>query len=236
MKRKRGKIIFVFHPPSRLVLKCLRSALGQQRDHTFISLIMLSENTGTHFETLQSGYGVCLREHEYGSNMWMDVRMIDGLMTVVINLISVQQRLVVVHRKMFDFRNFDGHSLVKASLEDKCPPLRPLGLKNRQNSPEGVHMPVCLCVAVRVCCPCVLVPEHAVNHIICLLRCIVCRTFLTANRPKKLLHQDSLWQTQREAKESWANKWREKIEERKAKDQQKRMVTAYGLDYSRISL
>lgn len=92
-----------------------------------------------------------MREREYGLNVGMDVRMIDGLMTVVINLISVQQRLVVAHRKMFDFRKFDGHSLVKASLGDKFPPFRPLGLKNRQNSPEGMHMPMCLCVSMCVC-------------------------------------------------------------------------------------
>lgn len=111
----------------------------------------------THFETLQSGYGVgvCVRKSVYGSNVGMDVRMIDGLMMVVINLISVQQRLVVANRKMFDFRKFDGHSLVKASLEDECPPLCPLGLKNRQNSPEGMRMPVCVsvCVCVLSLCP-----------------------------------------------------------------------------------
>lgn len=49
---------------------------------------------------------------------------------------------------MFDFRKFDGNSLVKASLKDECPPLRPLGLKNRQNSPEGMRMPVCVSVCV----------------------------------------------------------------------------------------
>lgn len=80
-------------------------------------------------------------------------------MAVVLNQISVQQRLVVAQRKMFDFKKFDGHSLVNASAEDKCPPLRPLAFKNRQNSPEGARMPVCTYVHAcgRVCMCVVLV-------------------------------------------------------------------------------
>lgn len=53
--------------------------------------------------------------------------MIDGLMNLLMILFSVQRRLAVAHRKRFDFKKFDGHNLVKASVEDKCPPLCPLG-------------------------------------------------------------------------------------------------------------
>lgn len=51
--------------------------------------------------------------------------MMDGLMDSPLNLFPVQ--LAVAHRKRFDFKKFDGHNLVKASVEDKCPPLCPLG-------------------------------------------------------------------------------------------------------------
>lgn len=53
--------------------------------------------------------------------------MTDGPLNVPLNLFSMQHGLVVAQRKRFDLKKFDGHNLVKASMEDKCPPLCPLG-------------------------------------------------------------------------------------------------------------
>ena len=83
--------------------------------------------------------------------------VIDALMTAVTNLISVQQRLVVAHRKMFDFVKFDGHSLAKASLQDKCPPLRPLVLKKKKETKVTrgrAHARVSMCLCVPSLCLC----------------------------------------------------------------------------------
>lgn len=120
--------------------------------------------------------------------------------------------------------------------------LSPLDWKNKNLTRGRTHARVSTCVRVCLCCPCVLVLQHAVNHLICQLCCTVCRhtdtrTFLTANQAKQLLHQNSLWQISRQEKESQAHKWREKMEEWKAKDQQKSTVTAHGqnLNYFRLS-
>lgn len=172
--------------------------------------------------------------------------MIDGLMTVVINLISVQQRLLVAHRKMFDFRKFDGHSLVKASLEDKCCPLRPLGLKNKQNSPEGVHMPECprvsACVSV---CVCAVLVSWSSNMPLITLSAPCATLFVDTQilewptrRSSSSIRSPSDRHRGRRRRRREAHKRREEMEEWKAKDQQKSTVTAHGLNlnYSRLSL